>query len=237
MSGYRFRGLYLHITFEKWQERHASWPKVDPAIIELVKEHCPNCYIPTPPAYSRDFLSILSPASPVYYYYVDLTNKVLNLHRKGTGATLDAIINRFHSKSLDAFTLDLPTQPLTLPYRRLFNQSTDLTSELANAKKIANPENDSYPLPHVDPRGVYENATGRGYAAYLRWLGLTCYRSVDTLEDAYNEAFILTPPLRDPLLERRPTRGLVLDGVSVPTTKLYVPEAFIATPNFHIDDL
>jgi hypothetical protein len=53
----------------------------------------------------------------------------------------------------------------------------------------------------------------------------------------YTEIFLLEPPVVDSILERRPTGGLVLDGVAVPTTKLYVPEAFIATPNFHIDDL
>lgn len=53
----------------------------------------------------------------------------------------------------------------------------------------------------------------------------------------YTENFIIEPPVTDALIKGRPKGGLVLEGVSVPTTKLYVPEAFIATPNFHIDDL
>lgn len=84
------------------------------------------------------------------------------------------------------------------------------------------------------PKSTGDDA--RDALGVFRYVVLTCNKP-DGFAALYAELDLIEPPKTEPFLEFRNDRGLVLDGVSVPNVRLYVPEPFIASPNFHIEDI
>ena len=92
-------------------------------------------------------------------------------------------------------------------------------------------DQDIYDLPQIQ-----ENPSHTTLGAF-RYTTLTCSKP-ELIDSIYIELDLIDPPKVEPFLENTIRMGgPVLEGVSMPNVKLYVPEAFIATPNFYIEDI
>lgn len=56
-------------------------------------------------------------------------------------------------------------------------------AHIENVSRIVNPEQSTFPLPQMSSLGLLEGCVGRNFAGNFRWLCLTCYRSVDAVDD------------------------------------------------------